>query len=202
MTEERILNVLGNVCECYIEEAAPVERIRKRSGWLRLAAAVACICIAAALAVLFLTDSSSGRFVISDYKSGSEGCYITPEPGEVIFEIPVREAREKYTGKNAVFILSFSINNGEKEELTGDALNDEYERMISEGYELRMVKRYAYGGDEYDNVVVGYFTEEQLADFICDPRYGYLFYFVRNGDGSPLRVDDSDAVTDFPANHT
>ncbi len=49
MKEKRILNVLGQVDEEYIEEAAPVSRRTKRqankSGWVKWAALAACLCL-------------------------------------------------------------------------------------------------------------------------------------------------------------
>lgn len=52
MKEQRILNVLGQVEEAYIAEAAPGKQIRRRHAWRKLAVAVACLCLLLALSAV------------------------------------------------------------------------------------------------------------------------------------------------------
>lgn len=76
----------------------------------------------------------------------------------------------------------------------------EHERLISEGYELYTAECWTYQGEgekSYYTVVVGYFTEDDLAHFSGNPEYGYLFRFARNGDGSSISVDEKDLITGF-----
>lgn len=52
MKEERILNILGQVDEKYIEEAAPVEKVKRKSkklarGWMKWGSLAACFCLVA-----------------------------------------------------------------------------------------------------------------------------------------------------------
>lgn len=55
MKEElRILNVLGQVDEKYVEEAAPGRKAKKTSGWIKWGAIAACVAILAATALPFL----------------------------------------------------------------------------------------------------------------------------------------------------
>ena len=63
--------------------------------------------------------------------------------------------------------------------------------------------REKYAGEKrYKTTVVGYFTESDLSHFKTNPEYGYIFYFVTNGDGSGITVDENDIITSFPASHT
>ena len=58
-----------------------------------------------------------------------------------------------------------------------------------------------YGGSHIDlyelTLVVGLFTEEELNNFAVNEKYGYAFKFERNGDGSSIKIDEKDVITDF-----
>lgn len=58
------------------------------------------------------------------------------------------------------------------------------------------------GEKKYDTKVAGRFTEKELAFFGIDPDYGYFFYFAKNGDGSPISVDQDDLITDHTTDHS
>ena len=58
-----------------------------------------------------------------------------------------------------------------------------------------------YGGSHIDlyelTLVVGLVTEEELNNFAVNEKYGYAFKFERNGDGSSIKIDEKDVITDF-----
>ena len=124
------------------------------------------------------------------------------------FTSAVREAREKYEGKNVSFLLGFSIfkDDGEKTiELSEEERTAEYQRLISLGYKLYTAECWTYrekGEKLYYTVVVGCFTESELSLFTGNPEYGYMFDFVTNGDGSSISVKETDIITNFPTNYS
>ena len=150
-----------------------------------------------------LCTTQTGTKIINQYGTNSKGSYSVPRAGEIIYETAIREAREKYLGKNVTYLLAFHIYEDE-ELLSGNKRTEEYQRLIAEGYELYMAECWTYQGKgekKYYPVVVGYFTEDQLSDFKSNPQYGYFFYFVTDGDGSGISVDQNNLITDFPTNH-
>lgn len=78
MENRRILNVLGQVDDKYIEEAAPAGRTVKRRVWTKWAAAAACLCLIIFGAVIF-----SNRDTTVVYNSGitvsEDGVTIPPK---------------------------------------------------------------------------------------------------------------------------
>lgn len=125
-------------------------------------------------------------------------CYFTPAPGECIFLQAVTDAMEHYKHSDDVeYVLAFDVFS-EKSVATGDELQKEYQRLTEKGYKLYQCKQWEYQGENaekvYSDIVVGVFTEEELNRFDGNPEYGYAFYFVRNGNGSPLRFDKSTAT--------
>lgn len=104
--------------------------------------------------------------------------------------------------------MAFSIfkDNGEQiVELSEEERIEEYQRLISLGYELYTAECWTYQGKgekRYYTVVVGYFTESDLSLFRSNPEYGYMFYFATNGDNSGISVDETDIITNFPTNYS
>ena len=102
--------------------------------------------------------------------------------------------------------MSFDIfkDNGERiVALSEEERIEEYQRLISLGYELYTAERWTYQGQgqkKYYTVVVGYFTESDLSLFRGNPEYGYMFKFVTNGNGSGISVDETDIITNFSIN--
>lgn len=180
---------------------------RKKNGWLRWGALAACLLLI--IGRFFMSPPThNGSIIISKYSASSSGSYATPSPGTVAFTSEVRAAREKYDGKNVTFLLSFDIfkDNGEQiVELSEEEQIEEYQRLVSLGYELYTAECWTYQGKDqkrYYTTVVGYFTESDLSLFRCHPEYGYMFRFVTNGDGSSISVDETDVITNFSTNYS
>ena len=123
--------------------------------------------------------------------------YPIPLPGECVFFYEVEQARKEYAGKDVQFLVAFKIYKDGKDEVSGEELDAEYQRLADLGYKLYYVEdhwTYRAGGvKEYIPIVVGLFTEDQLAN-------GYSFYFETNGDGSSIPIDEKDAITNFNTN--
>ena len=156
---------------------------------MRLTAAAACLVLVAA-GILLLLPAQSGIRLVSRYPSASDGAYRVPNAGETLFESAVREARTHYSGKRAAFLLAFTVYE-DGEPLSGEQKTEEYQRLLAEGYTLSSAECWTYQGKgekRYFTVVAGTFTEAELSLFKTDPRYGYFFYFAKNGDGSGLSV--------------
>lgn len=190
------MNLLDNK---YVDEAIRYKSKRKVNSWLIFGAAAACLMLIAGV-VFWKPTTHGGRRVISEYHTDLSVSYAsTPAPGEVMFTIEVKEARKKYDGKNVTFLLAFDMfkDHGELSEKERIA---EYQRLLSLGYELYTAESWTYQGKgerRYYTKVVGYFNESDLTLFRSNPEYGYMFYFLTDGDGSGISVDKTDIITDF-----
>lgn len=186
----------------YVDEAVGYRSKRKVNVRLKFGAAAACLMLIVGV-VFWKQTTHNGRRVISAYHTNSSVSYAsTPAPGKVMFAIELKEARKKYAGKNVTFLLAFDMfkDNGELSEKERIA---EYQRLISLGYELYTAECWTYQGEgekRYYTKVVGYFNESDLTLFRGDPEYGYMFYFLTDGNGSGISVDNTDIITDFPSN--
>lgn len=186
----------------YVDEAVGYRSKSKVNGWLKFGAAAACLMLIIGV-VFWKQTTHNGRRVISAYHTNSSVSYAsTPAPGEVRFAIELKEARKKYVGKNVTYLLAFDMfkDNGELSEKERIA---EYQRLFSLGYELYTAECWTYQGEgekRYYTKVVGYFNESDLTLFKSNPEYGYMFYFLTNGDGYGISVDKTDIITDFPSN--
>lgn len=207
MNAKKFSDAMGEHDAKYADDALNDKKNAKRIGWIKWGAMAACLILIVGI-VFWRSTTHDGSRVISEYHTNSSGCYATPAPGEVTFTSAVREAREKYEGKNVRFLLGFSIfkDNGEETVLLSEEEQiAEYQRLISLGYELYTAECWTYQGKgekRYYTVVVGYFTESELSLFAGNPEYGYMFDFVTNGDGSGISVEETDIITNFPTNYT
>lgn len=206
MNAVQFSSALGKVNDKYIMEAITYER-KKKSGWLKWGIMAACLLLIMGR-VFMSPPTHNGSIIISKYSASSSGSYATPSPGTVAFTSEVRAAREKYDEKNVTFLLSFDIfkNNGEQiVGLSEEERIEEYQRLVSLGYELYTAECWTYQGKDqkrYYTTVVGYFTEGDLSLFRGNPEYGYMFRFVTNGDGSGISVDETDIIADFSTNYS
>ncbi len=203
MNAKKFSDAMSELDSKYIDEALNYKKKSKKPVWVKWGAAAACLMLIVGV-VFWNPTTYDGRRVISEYHTNSSGSYAVPYPGEVNFASEVRAAREKYNGKNVIFLLSFDIFK-ETGELTDEERTVEYQRLISLGYKLYTAECWAYQGKGeklYYTVVVGYFTESELSLFAGNPEYGYMFNFVTNGDGSGISVDESDIISSFPTNYS
>lgn len=187
----------------YIDEALNYKKKAKKPRWIKWGAMAACFCLIVG-GILMFNSTHGGKMIVSQYQAGSSDSYPIPSAGQIIFESAVKEAREKYLGKDVTYLLAFNIYEDEKI-LSSEKQAEEYQRLISEGYELYTAEHWTYQGEgekKYSSVVVGYFTENQLSLFKSNFQYGYFFYFVTNGDGSGIKIDNNNLITDFPTNHS
>lgn len=51
---------------------------------------------------------------VSFYDCGSDGCYAVPGNGQIVYETAVREARERYSGRDVAFLLAFDLFENER----------------------------------------------------------------------------------------
>lgn len=141
------------------------------------------------------------RKTVVSFPAEAMSCYRTPLPGEIIIGLDVKAATEHYGHSDDVeYVIALDNIFSKDEILTGKELQDEYRRLTQKGYRLYQSQEWEYRGDEahrhkaYRDIVVGVFTEEELNNFDGNPAYGYLFYFVITGDGSPIDFDESTAT--------
>ena len=169
MNAKKFSDAMSELNTEYVDEAPNNKKNAKRIGWIKWGAMAACLILTVGI-VFWSSTTHDGRRVISEYHTNSSDCYATPFPGEVTFTSAVREAREKYQGKNVRFLLGFSIykDNGEETVLLSEEEQiAEYQRLISLGYELYTAECWTYQGKGeklYYTVVVGYFTESEPTD--------------------------------------
>lgn len=200
MTNEKLYEIFGDISDKYIREAREYRK-PSRSGWRQWGAVAACLCIVLAGALL-LQPGGAGDTpqIISRYKGASGGKYPLPVPGEYFCVAEVNAAREHYAGKNVRYLLSLAMFKAGGERLSDEEERAEYQRLAELGYELYEIENWHYQGKlekYFFPVVVGLFSEEDLADFQLNPAYGYTFYFEVNGDGKPVSIEGCDAITDF-----
>ena len=208
MTQEKLINAItdldSDVLDRYFAVKADLaeEKKPKKRTWVKWASMAACVCLVLAAAICIPLMNTDGK-IISGYKTGdtANALYPIPLPGECIFFSEVEQAREAYMGKDVRFLAAFKVFKADGDELSGEELEAEYQRLADSGYRLYDVQdhwTYRAGGvKEYIPIVVGLFTEDQLAGFEANEMYGYSFYFESNGDGSSIHVDEKDAVTQF-----
>ena len=207
MNVKKFPDAMSELDTKFADKASKNQRMVRSPGWVKWGAIAACLLLAAGI-VFWDATTHDGRRVIREYHSNSSGSYATPLSGEVAFTGAVREAREKYEGKNVSFLLGFSIfkDDGKKTvQLSEEERVAEYQRLISLGYKLYTAECWTYQGKGeklYYTVVVGYFTESELSLFSGNPEYGYLFDFVTNGDGCGISVKETGSITSFPTNYS
>ena len=202
MNAKKFSDAMSELDTKYVDEALNYKKNSQKPVWMRWATMAACLALIVTGILMFVSHNSMR--IISQYETNSEDSYPVPSAGEIIYETAIREAREKYSGKNVTYLLAFHIYEG-KELLSGDKRTEEYQRLIEEGYELYMAESWTYRSKKekkYYPVVVGSFTEDQLSCFKNNPEYGYFFYFVTNGDGSGISVHQNNLITDFSTNHS
>ena len=206
MNAAQFSRALGKVNDKYIMEAITYER-KKKSGWLKWGVMAACLLLI--IGRIFMSPPThNGSIIISKYNTSLSGSYATPSPGTIAFTSEVRAAREKYDEKNVTFLLSFDMFKDNGEQIVGlseEEKIEEYQRLVSLGYELYTAECWTYQGKDqkrYYTTVVGYFTEDDLSLFRGNPEYGYMFRFITDGDGSGISVDETDIITNSPTNHS
>ena len=210
MTQEKIIDAItdldSDILDRYFtmkNELASKKKPTKRT-WVKWASVAACFCLVLTAIICIPMMNNDGK-IIANYKTGEmvDAQYPIPTAGECIFFYEVEQARKEYAGKDVQFLVAFRVYNG-NDLLEGEELEAEYQRLADLGYKLYHVEdhwTYRAGGvKEYIPIVVGLFTEDQLANFEANEMYGYTFCFESNGDGSEITVDEENAITNFNTN--
>lgn len=211
MTQEKIIDAIteldSDILDRYYtmkKELAAKKKPRKLA-WVKWASIAACFCLILTAVICIPMMNNDGK-IISNFKTNStvDAMYPIPLPGECIFFHEVELARKEYSGKDVQFLVAFKVFKDGNDEISGEELNAEYQRLADLGYKLYHVEdhwTYRAGGvKEYIPIVVGLFTEDQLANFKANEKYGYSFYFETNGDGSSLPIDEKDTIKNFNTN--
>lgn len=202
MKKEQFSDMMNNIDDELIVNAKVTNKAKRKISWKPLGAIAACFCLVLTAIICIPMMNNDGK-IIANYKTGEivDAQYPIPLPGETIFFYEVEQARKEYTGKDVQFLVAFKVYKDGNDEISGEELNAEYQRLADLGYKLYHVEdhwTYRAGGvKEYIPIVVGLFTEDQLANFEANEMYGYTFYFETNGDGSSIPVDEKDAITNF-----
>ena len=210
MTQEKLIDAITDldidILNRYFDikaDLAAKKKPKKRT-WVKWASLAACFCLVITAIICIPMMNNDGK-IIANYKTGEivDAQYPIPAAGECIFFHEVEQARKEYAGKDVQFLVAFRVYNG-NDLLEGKELEAEYQRLAGLGYKLYHVEdhwTYRAGGvKEYIPIVVGLFTEGQLANFEANEMYGYTFCFETNGDGSSITVDEENAITNFNTN--
>ena len=204
MKKEQFSDMMNNIDDELIVNAKATNKAKRKISWKPISAIAACLCLVLTAIICIPMMNNDGK-IIANYKTGEmvDAQYPIPAAGECIFFYEVEQARKEYAGKEVQFLVSFKIYNG-NDVLEGEELEAEYQRLADLGYKLYHVEdhwTYRAGGvKEYIPIVVGLFTEDQLANFEANEMYGYTFCFETNGDGSSITVDEENAITNFNTN--
>ena len=204
MKKEQFSDMMNNIDDELIVNAKATNKAKGKISWKPISAIAACFCLVLTAIICIPMMNNDGK-IIANYKTGEmvDSQYPIPTAGECIFFYEVEQARKEYAGKEVQFLVAFKVYIG-NDVLEGEELEAEYQRLADLGYKLYHVEdhwTYRAGGvKEYIPIVVGLFTEDQLANFEANEMYGYSFYFESNGDGSSIPVDEKDAITKFNTN--
>ena len=202
MKKEELFSILGEVDQ---QKVAAAGMAKSRPVWIKWGALAACLCLLV-VGGMFLRQNDPPQ-IINKYPGSGESKYLYPAPGEYFCYINVNEAREHYAGQNVQYLLAFDIFKTDGKDLTKgqeaseEEKNAEYQRLLDLGYELYKTERFTYQGyleKVYEPVVVGLFSEKELAAFPVNPAYGYAFHFVTNGDGSYITFEGCEPLTEIP----
>ena len=210
MTQEKIIDAItdldSDILDRYFTMKNELASKKKPTThtWVKWASVAACFCLVLTAIICIPMMNNDGK-IIANYKTGEmvDAQYPIPAAGECIFFYEVEQARKVYAGKDVQFLVAFKVYNG-NDLLEGEELEAEYQRLADLGYKLYHVEDHwtyrADGVKEYIPIVVGLFTEDQLANFEANEMYGYTFCFETNGDGSSITVDEENAITNFNTN--
>ena len=202
MKKEQFSDMMNNIDDELIANAKAPNKTKRKVPWKQIGAIAACLCLVLTAVICIPMLNTDGK-IIADFKTNStvDAMYPIPLPGECIFFREVEQARKEYSGKDVQFLVAFKVFKDGRDEISGEDLDAEYQRLADLGYKLYYVEEHwtyrAGGVKEYIPIVVGLFTEDQLANFKANEKYGYSFYFESNGDGSSIQIDEKEAITDF-----
>lgn len=205
MKKEQFSDMMNHIDDELIVKAKETHKTKRRVSWKQIGAAAACFCLVLTAAICIPMLNSDGE-IVANFKTGDyvDAMYPIPLPGKCVFFYEIEQARKEYAGKDVQFLVAFKVFKDGNDEISGEELNAEYQRLADLGYKLYRIEdhwTYRAGGvKEYIPVVVGLFTEEQLSNFATNEKYGYSFYFETNGDGSSIQVDEKDAITNYNTN--
>ncbi len=204
MKNKNYLSAMAGIDEDLIarsERKSSVNTTSKRITFKRVWIPIAACLLVAVLAVGFYTSEVTGNpvkpMIISNYNGGYSTSYIPPEPGKYYCFYDVDKARKENIDKNVDYLLAFDLFKGGGNILTESEKNTEHQRLIDAGYRLYKTTYWTYEGEGAkveQSVVVGLFSEEELASFNANPAYGYAFHFVQNGDGSAITVNEDNLL--------
>ena len=130
--------------------------------------------------------------IITGYPTNVIHMYLAPKNGQFYCFNDVIEAREYYASQNVKYLLIihlFSEFNNDYREITKDEIVEEYQRLSNEGYDVYLLT------DEFDTVIIGLFTDEELDNFEPNDKYGYAFRFVSQD--SQIEINDLNAIIKF-----
>ncbi len=155
-------------------------------------------------------------YIINKAKSADDKTEVTqPENGEWVCEFGLRKqvmdvlriqitpSMAGGTGKEARFLATFRLTkDGEHVDPDSAEYLAEVQRLTDLGYEFRTL--YVEGETKDIKVCIcGLFTAEQLdefdaREFDASEEYGYIFYFPKNEDGTPLDWDNKAELPGLP----
>jgi len=196
--KEELFSILGEVDQ---QKVAAAGKAKSRPVWIKWGALAACLCLVIVGSIFLFSEPPE---IITGYNGGGLAKYVIPAPGEYFCYFEVTAAREHYAGQDVRYLLTFDIFNPDVEdrtkskEVSQEERNAEYQRLLDLGYELYKTERFIYQGyleKVYEPVVVGLFSEKELASFPTNPAYSYLFHFVDNGDGSYITFEGCEPLT-------
>lgn len=219
MRKKRISETMQHINTKFVNEAneyTGTKKVNQHTVWIKWSAVAACLCLIIAVVIAVpnrfgddthkdndndLVSVEQDGTIVVDFETTADTSYLAPKPGEYFCFIEVNEARKENAGKNVTYLLAFDLFKGGDEAVSEEELKEEYQRLADLGYKLYYVEdHWTYYGDnqkKYIPVVVGLFTDEELEHFQTSEKYGYAFHFETNGDGSPIKIDKDNVVTDF-----
>lgn len=120
-------------------------------------------------------DPSNMVTMISSYgNTGSSASYKTPDNGSCLYSIPLQGAMEEYGDSVLYRVVVDVFSDNQMLEANSEAVKYEMERLVELEYTVAF-KRYHDGTMNYYYFTL-HATQEQLADFVINNEYGYMFW--------------------------
>lgn len=203
MNSEQLYRAIGQIDDDLLTRYEARRQPRSKY-WLKWSSAIAFA--AAAVIISFMATNvwnqqnpiyTASGTVIQSETTPSGGIpsdsYATPVNGSKFYSPEVQQALKKNAGKDVKYFIAIDVFNDMKpiEVNSAEAVN-ELERLTALHYKVGYATAWTYQGNQQQvdySYIAGYFTADQLKNFVADSHYGYGFRFATNGDGLPVDAD-------------
>lgn len=203
MNSEQLYRAIGQIDDELLTRYE-ARRQPKSVYWLKWSSAVAFA--ATAVIIAFMATNvwdqqnpiyTASGTVIQSETAPSGGIpsdsYATPTNGSTFYSPEVQQALKKHAGKDVKYFVAIDLfANMNPVEYNSPQAQAELQRLTALNYNVGYATAWTYQGNQQKvdySYIAGYFTADQLQNFVADSHYGYGFRFATNGDGTPVDAE-------------